>query len=414
MRFDPTQRNTITTVILFLAYLAAPVSIGQTVVTLTTNLNASGGVSVDTSGDIYVADFGIFLNNANGTNVYKVLRDGSFSVFATGLRGASGNDFDSQGNLFQSNIAVGDVSKIDTAGNVSFFASANLFAPVGIAIAAGDTVFVAECGAGWIVRITPNGVSSIFTPSSLLNCPNGLTMDDDGNLYTCNFDNGWVVKITPDGTASNFAEIPGGRNGHLTFANGRLYVVGRCANQIFEVELDGTVNLLAGTGARGNDDGPALQATFNLSNGIAASPDGDTLYINDAVSLHGDCVTTPLNPVIVRMIVGVLSSTGVTEADGWAPELFELKQNYPNPFNPKTTIRFTIPTAQEVSLKVLDVLGREVTKLVNEWKPAGIYDVDFDAADVTSGVYYYRLQAGTYFETRKMLLINEARFASSK
>ena len=83
---------------------------------------------------------------------------------------------------------------------------------------------------------------------------------------------------------------------------------------------------------------------------------------------------------------------------------FELKQNYPNPFNPSTTISFSIPTSEFVTLKVYDVLGREIATLVNENLSEGSYSYNFDAKNLTSGVYFYKLQAGKYSETKKMLL----------
>jgi hypothetical protein len=99
-----------------------------------------------------------------------------------------------------------------------------------------------------------------------------------------------------------------------------------------------------------------------------------------------------------------------TAVDDENPEMdFILQQNYPNPFNPTTTIRYSIPSnvkgkTSNVILKVYDVLGNEVATLVNEYKTAGSYEVDFDAAGLSSGVYFYKLQAGSLVETKKMLL----------
>lgn len=87
------------------------------------------------------------------------------------------------------------------------------------------------------------------------------------------------------------------------------------------------------------------------------------------------------------------------------PEQFTLSQNYPNPFNPSTTIKFQIPNASFVTLKVYDVLGNEVATLFNEEKPAGNYEVDFDAKGLSSGIYFYKLQAGSFVETKKMILL---------
>jgi len=84
---------------------------------------------------------------------------------------------------------------------------------------------------------------------------------------------------------------------------------------------------------------------------------------------------------------------------------FELHQNYPNPFNPATVIKYELPDRSNVSLKVYDVLGNEVANLLNEEKEAGIYEVEFDAKNLASGIYLYRLQAGKFVKTQKMVLL---------
>jgi hypothetical protein len=85
---------------------------------------------------------------------------------------------------------------------------------------------------------------------------------------------------------------------------------------------------------------------------------------------------------------------------------FNLSPNYPNPFNPATTIQYSVPGTQHVSLKIYDVLGREVATLVNEVKQPGYYAVTWDASGCSSGVYFYRLEAGKYVDTNKMILLH--------
>jgi CubicO group peptidase (beta-lactamase class C family) len=87
------------------------------------------------------------------------------------------------------------------------------------------------------------------------------------------------------------------------------------------------------------------------------------------------------------------------------PEDCRLLQNYPNPFNPSTTIRYELPHASRVSLKIYNVLGQEVATLVNETKPAGVYTAQFDAGSLASAVYFYRLQAGDFVSTKRMLVL---------
>jgi hypothetical protein len=97
--------------------------------------------------------------------------------------------------------------------------------------------------------------------------------------------------------------------------------------------------------------------------------------------------------------------TGVEKEDNNIPTEFSLSQNFPNPFNPSTTIKFTIPEEKFVSLKVYNTLGEEVAELINETKPAGNYSVMFDANDLVSGIYFYTISAGSFFQTRKMMLV---------
>ncbi len=87
------------------------------------------------------------------------------------------------------------------------------------------------------------------------------------------------------------------------------------------------------------------------------------------------------------------------------PTAFHLYQNYPNPFNPTTTIKYQIPELSFVTIKVYDVLGSEVATLVNEEKAVGSYEVEFNATALPSGIYFYKLQAGSFVETKKMVLM---------
>jgi len=88
------------------------------------------------------------------------------------------------------------------------------------------------------------------------------------------------------------------------------------------------------------------------------------------------------------------------------PKQFFLAQNYPNPFNPSTSIKFELPMKSHVILTVYDMLGREVSALVNESRRAGIHEVKFDRPGLTSGVYFYRLEAGSFVQTKRLLLLH--------
>lgn len=98
------------------------------------------------------------------------------------------------------------------------------------------------------------------------------------------------------------------------------------------------------------------------------------------------------------------NATSIDESDN-LPEVFELSQNYPNPFNASTTIGFTLSEPQDVTLAVYDLLGRVIARLIDNEMKAGLQQVTFDASDLSSGVYFYRLQAGDKVETRRMTLL---------
>ena len=87
------------------------------------------------------------------------------------------------------------------------------------------------------------------------------------------------------------------------------------------------------------------------------------------------------------------------------PNSFLLSQNYPNPFNPKTIINFQLPKFSSVKLFIYDVLGKEISILVNETLKPGSYNIEWDASNYASGVYFYRLMAGDFSETKKMVLV---------
>jgi hypothetical protein len=97
--------------------------------------------------------------------------------------------------------------------------------------------------------------------------------------------------------------------------------------------------------------------------------------------------------------------TGVEASVLKVPGRFTLGQNYPNPFNPSTTIRYGLPTRSHVTLTVFNTVGQQVSTLLNETEEPGYHDVRFDASGLASGVYFYRLMAGDYVATKKLVVL---------
>lgn len=123
--------------------------------------------------------------------------------------------------------------------------------------------------------------------------------------------------------------------------------------------------------------------------------------VNASVIVSSILLTTPFSAAFM-FTTG--SFTGIEQLNPEIPSVFRLYDNYPNPFNPTTKIRFDISTASEVNIIVYDILGNEVEKILSNNLSAGHYEASWDASGYTSGVYFYRLNAQNYTETKKMIL----------
>jgi hypothetical protein len=178
------------------------------------------------------------------------------------------------------------------------------------------------------------------------------------------------------------------------------------------------------TSLSGNQTIPSLAANGNsifagaTGNGVYVSSDGGVNWIqkNEGLgnrTVHSLCVITNfilagtgLNGIWIRPL-GQL--TGIETALKEIPEEYSLSQNYPNPFNPATKIKFALPKSSFVKLIVYDILGREITTLVNEELSPGTYEVEWDAtsgaSNYPSGVYFYKLITNDHSETKKMMLV---------
>lgn len=129
------------------------------------------------------------------------------------------------------------------------------------------------------------------------------------------------------------------------------------------------------------------------------------VVVNQAMSDSGTYTVTNLAVNKLKMTVTFDNVTSVAQFDDPLPGSFRLLQNYPNPFNPATTIAYTLPKNGHVRLSVFDVLGREVALLVDTAKPVGNHQLSFDASELSTGLYFYRITTGTFRQTRRMLLL---------
>jgi len=189
---------------------------------------------------------------------------------------------------------------------------------------------------------------------------------------------------------------------------------------------------MAGLFVSGDSGVSWTQASTVIPEDLLSMPQGGTLVGTETSGIflftdNGDSVTT-LNEGLTDLHVHAfaMDSSGYvyvgTSSGIWrrpvsdlivsvnpvtnrVPTEFLLHQNYPNPFNPSTTIKFELPKSSEVRLSAYDMLGREVSVLVDERRDAGVHEVKFDGSRLASGVYFYRLQAGDYVASKKMLVL---------
>lgn len=132
-----------------------------------------------------------------------------------------------------------------------------------------------------------------------------------------------------------------------------------------------------------------------------------TFNVNEIISNIDtiNVTTSEGNFLITFYILGEDTTTGINQNSIDVPAQYELSQNYPNPFNSSTKIRYSIPTTDFVQIKLYDILGREIQTLLNDYKSAGIYEVEFSTNELPSGVYFYKMLSGDYSKINKMILL---------
>ena len=217
-----------------------------------------------------------------------------------------------------------------------------------------------------------------------------------------------ALTVSPDGTGGTnlFAGTSGGV--FLSTNNGTSWAAASTGLTNLDVRafaISG-VNLFAGTSSTvflSTDNGTSwTEVNTGLPNTdvYALIVNGTDLFIGT----QGNGAGTSGYGIWRRSLSEMIMTQAVENAK-LAPAHFALQQNYPNPFNPTTTISFSLPSKSFVSLKVFDLIGREVATLLSQEKPAGTYKVTFDASKLPSGVYFYRFTAGDFRQVKKMLLI---------
>jgi hypothetical protein len=238
----------------------------------------------------------------------------------------------------------------------------------------------------------------------------------------------FVTKIGPDGNFIWLNEIPPGNTlGDATIGNANFLSCSENGDTYITGFFRGEINFGNGVTLSPfdfydvfvisyNEDGEVQWAkaagsnTYDGGSSIIVDEDGNC-FISGVVSANSVFDTISVPGGYINLYLSKIKSDNIVQVENGLPNNtpfaheFSLLQNYPNPFNPSTNISYQLPISSNVTLKVYDVLGNEVATLVNEEKPVGIYDVEFNASQLASGIYFYILQAGNFVEMKKMILL---------
>ena len=243
--------------------------------------------------------------------------------------------------------------------------------------------------------------TSVGVPRSI-----GIDWDDEGNLYVSSYNGANVRKFDTTGNDLGLfitTNLSGPTN--IWFDdNGDLLVSDYNGTAVKRFDPDGNYLSDFITGlhfSEGVDFFP--NGNILIGNGSTSSVkmfDSSGNYIEDLIPSGSGGLVTP-NAVVLREV----TTLPVQDDGDISVNTFELKQNYPNPFNPSTSIQYSVAGRQFVTLKVYNALGKEIAALVNKEVPSGNHEIEFDATNLPSGIYFYQLQADNSIATKKMILL---------
>ncbi len=246
---------------------------GGEVRTLTSSLTGGDGLVRRADGDLLVGQ------PQQGT-VKRVTLDGQVFDFAAGLVEPYGMSVDSAGTVFVADWGARAIKQILPDGAVSDFVSIT-GRPGNVFVDADDNVLIPYFYQGTLERVTPDGTREVIAQLPRDEGFHGLMYDAEGQLYAGMHLTGKLYKIHADGSYTPFAEL-GGQFGNMLFFAGRIFVTGYDHHRLYVVSSTGEVEPFAGTGTPGSSDGAALTAEFTNPNGLAGDPAGNVLYVSES------------------------------------------------------------------------------------------------------------------------------------
>ncbi len=420
------------------------------------NVRSSSSIAYDSTVYIASSDRNLYAFSKYGTQLWPVLAMGAeLSVTPT---------IDSISNRLYVGVTNRNFQAINRSNGTvawSYFSDAPIQQS---AVITSDRRLIFSTEKGTIYGFDLDNITTPVKPTWTLSIGDTITtspaIDQNGNFYV-GTSGGKIVKVIMNKIQTGtivWQTFLGGKitsspvidaNGilYIGSSNGKLYAVNTATGNIkwefsTSAEIRSTASISnSGNIYFGNDDGElyvldslknvvwyyqdstAIAAPILTHNGIVyfGTTGGKIVGIYDADSIRSKNAVLAKSNSTTRNLIAIWGTfqgnnqrtglqsisiaTGIAEENGIIPKQYSLSQNYPNPFNPSTVIQYDLPKETFVTLKIYDVLGREVKTLVNEEKLAGSYKVNFDAAGLSSGIYLYRITAGKFIETKKLVLI---------
>lgn len=334
---------------------------------------------VNSSTGIAVGRNGVIVRTVNGGSQFTVNYVGSFDHYALSFINSSTGFVSSEtGVVFKTTDAGANWSGVPITGLDNygcFFLTASTGYVCGPLINTSTSSIkrTTNGGSNWIEINNGNG---IYSSIDLADNQNGWCVGNSGRVVRANNSLSWISSF-PLGTPNRLNDIYFGKVSEL--ADGNTGWIAADSGKIYFTTNGGTNWTWQGT--------PVTENLFDVR-----------------VLFNTTGWAVGANGVILRTTNGGVA-IGIQPISSEVPAAYRLSQNYPNPFNPQTNIEFSIPKTGFVNLTVYDILGREVSVLVNEQLAAGTYKADFDGSNLNSGVYFYTIRAGAYLETKKMIII---------
>jgi gluconolactonase len=359
---------------------------------------------IQPEGPVWVDSIGLLLSDIQGNKIYEWSKtDGSVKSFLNPSYNSNGLALDRQGRLILTQMGLRRVSRREFNGTIislaSTFRGIKFNSPNDVVVKSDSSIFFTDpdynipsnygtrLNYQGIYRISPSGTVALL--DSTLNEPNGICFSPDEKTLYVNDSHKCIIyawDVVDDSVISGkrvFYTLPTSisedninyADGMKTDSAGNIYCTGPMG--IWIVSSSGTYL-------------DKISMSKSPSNCAWGDADRKTLYIT----------ATDSSLYKIRFL-----ATDVKNSPAHPIKLFQLSANYPNPFNPSTVIKYRLSVNILVTLKIYDMLGKEVATLVNAAQPAGDHVAIFDGSAFPSGVYFYTLRAGAYMETKKLMLI---------